>query len=88
MKPPQYTRIKTKYPGVFSRETDKGKIFYIRYRRPGNRNLIEDRLIGKHWTPARAAQERARRIDGEPSNREKRQTDEAECIGRMRSIAH
>ena len=83
MKPPQYTRIKTKYPGVFSRETDKGKIFYIRYRRPGNRNLIEDRLIGKHWTPARAAQERGRRIDGEPSNREKRQTDEAERISRL-----
>ncbi|MEC8845076.1 MAG: hypothetical protein VXX42_13920 [SAR324 cluster bacterium] len=40
-------------------------------------------MIGKHWTPARAAQERGRRIDGEPSNREKRQSDEAERIARL-----
>ena len=56
MKPPQYTRIKTKYPGVFLRETDKGKIFYIRYRRPGNRNLKEEGSTVNHRTEKRGNQ--------------------------------
>ena len=41
---------------------------YILYRHEGERRLIEDRLIGKGWTEARAAAERIRRIEGKASN--------------------
>ena len=42
-----YPRIKTSFPGVFYRETEAGKVFYILYRQTGERRLIEDRLTGK-----------------------------------------
>ena len=35
------------FPGVVYRETEAGKVFYIRYRREGDRQLIEDRLTGR-----------------------------------------
>ena len=66
----KYPRISTDFPGVVYRETEAGKVFYIRYRREGDRQLIEDRLTGRGWTPARAAGERNRRIEGKDSNSE------------------
>ena len=63
-----YPRIKTSFPGVFYRETEAGKIFYILYRQAGERRLIEDRLTGKGWTESRAAAERIRRIEGKAGN--------------------
>ncbi len=59
----KYQRISTDFPGVVYRETEAGKVFYIRYRREGDRQLIEDRLTGRGWTPSRAAGERNRRIE-------------------------
>ena len=69
-----YPRQKTNYPGVFYRENSKKqKIFYIRYRRPGERKIIEDKLSGYGWTPAKANTERTKRIEGTHySNSEKR----------------
>ena len=75
-----YPRQKTNYPGVFFRENSKKqKIFYIRYRRPGERKIIEDKLSGYGWTPARANTERAKRIEGTHySNSEKRLEEKTE----------
>ena len=54
-----YKRFKTNYPGVVYRETDRqGKVYYIRYKRPGERRVIEDKLTGIGWTPAKANTER------------------------------
>ena len=64
----KYPRIKTGFPGVFYRETEAGRVFYILYRQVGERRLIEDRLIGRGWTEARAAAERTRRIEGKAGN--------------------
>jgi integrase len=55
------------------------KIYYIRYRKRGK--LIEEkagRQFQNDMTPARAAQLRAKRIEGELSNEEKRKAMEAE----------
>jgi integrase len=69
-----YPRIKTQYPGVFIRETAQGNVFYIRYKRPGERKLIEDKLTGNGWTAAKANQERTRRIaEKKASNTERRE---------------
>ena len=52
-----YKRFKTNYPGVVYRETDRqGKVYYIRYKRPGERRVIEDKLTGMGWTPAKPTQ--------------------------------
>ena len=63
-----YPRIKTSFPGVFYRETEAGKVFYIHYRQTGERRLNEARLTGKGWTESRAAVERIRRIEGKAGN--------------------
>lgn len=65
-------RHRTDYPGVVYRETSKGRVYYIFYRRSGETRQIEDKLVGPGWTAARASHERARRINGTASNSEKR----------------
>lgn len=77
-------RYKTKYPGVYyvkgtSIATGKPeKIYYIRYRKDGK--PIEEKA-GRQYqddmTPARAAGQRTRRIEGELSNKEKREAEKA-----------
>jgi len=78
---PVEKRYKTKYPGVYyvigtAVATGKPeKIYYIRYRKDGK--AIEEKA-GRQYqddmTPARAAQHRAKRIEGkEPTNDEKRE---------------
>ena len=70
-------RKKSRFPGVFHHVTDDSKeIFYIRYRRPGDRKLHEEKLSGLGWTLARAARERSARIAGKPSNEENRTKSE------------
>ena len=98
---PLNTRVKTKYPGVYyvtghAVSTGKPeKIYYIRYRKDGKE--IEEkagRQFQDDMTPARAAQCRTRRIEGELSNKEKREALEAEkrikentwTIGRLWSL--
>jgi len=81
---PTKNRIKTKYPGVYfiNGKSISGKperIYYIRYRKNGK--MVEEkagRQFQDDMTPARSAQVRARRIEGnELSNKERRETDEA-----------
>jgi hypothetical protein len=69
---PVQKRFKTNYPGVYYvKGTAIGtgkpeKIYYIRYRKRGK--LIEEkagRQFQNDMTPARAAQLRAKRIEGE-----------------------
>ena len=81
---PVKKRYKTKYPGVYYVEgtsigTAKSeKIYYIRYRKDGK--PIEEkagRQFQDDMTPARAAQARTKRIEGELSNKEKREAIEA-----------
>ncbi len=82
---PAEKRYKTRYPGVYyvmgtAVATGKPeKIYYIRYRKDGN--PIEEKA-GRQYqddmTPARAAQHRAKKIEGnEPTNKEKREALEA-----------
>ena len=82
---PVKKRFKTKYPGVYfiKGESVYGKaerIFYVRYRQNGK--LVEEkagRQFQDDMTPARAAQIRARRIEGnELSNRQRRKAEEAQ----------
>ena len=82
---PVKKRYKTKYPSVYyvkgtSIATGKPeKIYYIRYRKDGK--SIEEkagRQFQDDMTPARAAGQRTRRIEGELSNKEKREAIEAE----------
>lgn len=78
--PANVTRIKTTYPGVYyimgKRATDgrPERIYYIMYRR--GEKLIEEK-VGRQYrhgmTPARASRIRAQRIEGSPSNRERRE---------------
>ena len=74
-----YKRFKTDYPGVVFRETDRqGKVYYIRYKRPGERKIIEDKLTGIGWTPAKANSERTRRLERiNNSNSERRAQEKA-----------
>ena len=81
---PKQDRFSTKYPGVYyvvgeavSRE-GKEKIYYIRYRRGGE--TIEEKAghqFKDDMTPAKASRMRSRRIEGEPSNAERRREEEA-----------
>jgi len=82
---PSVKRYKTKYPGVhyvIGAAVGSGKkerIYQIRYRKNGK--LIEEkagRQFQDDMTPARAAQIRTNRIQGELSNKEKREAEEAE----------
>ncbi len=76
-------RFKTKYPGVFYIEgtgtRGPEKIYYIAYRKDGK--LIEEKAGRQHkdaMTPAKAANKRARRIEGkELSNKERREAEKA-----------
>ena len=72
-----YPRIKTSYPGVYFRNTERtGQVFYIRYRRTGERKVIEDKLSGQGWTPAKANTERTKRMERQrPSNTERRERE-------------
>jgi integrase len=76
---PKNERIKTSYPGVIfvmgkASDGRPEKIYYIMYRRGGR--LIEEK-VGRQYqndmTPARAAALRTKRIEGAPSNQERRE---------------
>jgi hypothetical protein len=76
---PKTDRVKTSYPGVYfiMGKASNGrpeKIYYIMYRRGGR--LIEEK-VGRQFqndmTPARAAAVRTKRIEGDPSNRQRRE---------------
>ncbi|MBM4274356.1 MAG: site-specific integrase [Deltaproteobacteria bacterium] len=77
--PNKVERIKTNYPGVYyimSKATDgrPEKIYYIFYRKGGKQ--IEEkagRQFQNDMTPARAARIRTQRIEGDPSNQERRE---------------
>ena len=77
-------RNKAGYPGVYyivgtSAKGKPERIYYIRYRKNGK--LVEEkagRQFKDDMTPARAASKRARRIEGEPSNQERREAEMAE----------
>ena len=82
---PAQKRYKTTYPGVYyvkgvSVGTGKPeKIYYIRYRKNGK--SVEEkagRQFQNDMTPSRANGTRTRRIEGELSNKEKRDDVEAE----------
>ena len=82
---PTQKRYKTAYPGVYyvkgvSIGTGKPeKIYYIRYRKNGK--PVEEkagRQFQNDMTPSRANSIRTRRIEGELSNKEKRDAIEAE----------
>lgn len=83
---PAMKRHKTPYPGVTfvvgtNPATGKSeKIFYVRYRRDGK--MVEEKAGRQHkddMTAAKAAQLRARRMQGdESSNKEKREAAQAE----------
>jgi integrase len=76
---PAKERITTKYPGVYAIQTKGGqRIFYIRYRRPGETRLTEEKVgvaaLPDLMTPAKAARIRTDRIAGRSSsNTEKRE---------------
>lgn len=81
---PAQKRFKTKYPGVYyihGKAVGTGKkerIYYIAYRKDGK--LIDEKA-GRQYqddmTPARAAQVRTNRIQGELSNKERRAAEKA-----------
>jgi len=77
-------RYKTNYPGVFyilgvgTGRRKQEKIYYIRYRKNGR--VIEEkagRQFQNDMTPSRAAGIRAKRIEGNLTNKEKREALEA-----------
>ena len=73
---PRAVRVQTDYKGVSYVEKNDERIFYITYRRPESRKLYEEKVGRKSqgWTVARAAAERARRMNGQAqTNEEKRQ---------------
>ena len=73
---PRAVRVRTDYKGVSYVEKSDERIFYITYRRPESRKLYEEKVGRKSegWTVARAAAERARRMNGQAqTNEEKRQ---------------
>lgn len=76
---PKQKRQKTKYAGVYSvLNSDGSKTFYIRYRRPGETRLVEEKAGSTEppdlMTAAKANQLRADRIAGRSiANTEKRE---------------
>ena len=75
---PRAVRVQTDYKGVSYVEKSDERIFYITYRRPESRKLYEEKVGRKSqgWTVARAAAERARRMNGQAqTNEEKRQAN-------------
>ncbi len=82
---PKHARIpcSKKYPGVFYVENQDGsRTFFIRYRRAGERKLIEEKIpYSRDMTPAKASGIRAKRIYGkELSNEEKREAQKSAKI--------
>ena len=80
---PSQKRIKTRYPGVYYIEGNSAtgkpeRIYYIRYRRNG-RQIDEKtgRQFQDDMTPARAARIRGERIEGQPSNADRRDAAKA-----------
>jgi integrase len=82
---PAVKRYKTKYPGVHYvigtaiGSSKRERIYQIRYRKNGK--LIEEkagRQFQDDMTPARAAQIRTNRIQGELSNKERREAEKAQ----------
>lgn len=79
---PALKRHWTDYPGVYwiwSRAVGSGKpekVYYIKYRKAGK---VTEEKGGRQYqddmTPARAAGLRVRRIQGEPTNRERREVE-------------
>jgi len=79
---PRQTRCKTDYPGVYYVETDAigrtgtERVYYIQYRRPGSRRLIEEK-VGRQYaediTAAKANRLRSSRIEGASNNQERRE---------------
>ena len=82
---PRQERVKTNYPGVYYVEAKRlgtpsrsERIYYIYYRRNGK--IVEEkagRQFADDMTPARAAGMRVRRIEGDPSNKERREAKKA-----------
>jgi hypothetical protein len=90
---PRQERCKTKYPGVYfidgkSADGKLERIYYIFYRKNGKQ--VEEK-VGRQFrdemTPARAARMRAQRIEGNPTNQERRevarQSEEIWTIDRL-----
>jgi integrase len=73
-------RLKTKYPGVWYADKNGVRIFYINYRKRGDRNKTEE-LVGtsaENWSAAKASAERTKRINGQAmTNAERRKSKEA-----------
>ena len=77
---PVKQRFRTNYPGVYfiegtSTDGRREKIFYIHYRKGGK--LIEEkagRQFKDNMSASRASRIRSRRIEGDPSNQERRET--------------
>jgi integrase len=77
--PNKITRVKTDYPGIYyidGKATDgrPERIYYIVYRKAGKQ--IEEkagRQFKDKMTPAKAARLRTKRIEGDQSNRERRE---------------
>lgn len=77
---PVRVRIKTKYPGVYYVIVGKERVYYIVYRRQGEKKQIEEKVVvkGKTMTAALANQLRSERIKGKaPTNQEKREQEQA-----------
>jgi len=81
---PRQERHKTNYPGVYFilgnaiGSNKQEKIYYIQYRKNGK--LIEEkagRQFQDDMTPARAAGIRSNRIEGAPTNKERREARQA-----------
>ena len=72
-------RAATKYPGVTIYETENETTFYIRYRQPGSRKLIEEKAGKKSqgMTAAKASNLRTERMTGKASTNEQKRTQEA-----------
>ena len=82
---PVQKRHKTAYPGVYfikgtaAGTKKKEKIYYIMYRKNGKQvHEKAGRQFQNDMTPARAAQIRVQRMQGDLSNREKREVEKAE----------
>ena len=75
----QMKRQATKYPGVTIYETEADTTFYIRYRQPGSRKLIEEKAGKKSqgMTVAKAAMLRTERLSGKALTNEQKREQEA-----------
>ena len=72
-------RASTKYPGVTIYETSEDTTFYIRYRQPGSRKVIEEKAGKKSqgMTAAKAAILRTERMAGKALTNEQKREQEA-----------